>query len=510
MSEALRPRARGALPHLQLPAATQPIVATAALCLVLMSAARILGGFGHHLTLDEGWTGAIIDQPDLAHLVHEIYLDVNAPLYYVLAYAWSHLFGLSDAALRAPSAILGIATPLLICRVRVPGLSSSERLTWAVVMASWFPGIWFAHDARSYALLLFLSVGQTLTYATLMTKPTLRRATWWSLWSALAILAHYDAGFLALCEGLLYLAVHRRAAVRTWPAAVAFVPTAGWIAYHLPSIIQYTRPDVAWHLPLTFSDLPGVFDFFFAPHAVLLGLAAMGILALLANGRLAPPRPDGDADPTGRPIWAYIVGTAAAGAAIVVAIGFVSPSVSFRYLTPSAPGMLLGLVVAMRPFARRFAPLYPAMMVLCAGCGAMVTYAAVSQMLEYSFEQAADDLAAAPIDRLVFTLDSSTSTVLPRSTLAAVGGFFFARAGRSITVDPVVLRPGEDASAALLQAAGTDPRSAILWLYNLGQNGVVAKTSPPAITERAPAWRCHNYGGGAVGVLACLRRGKPG
>ena len=82
------------------------------------------------LWLDESWTGGIVGQPNWRDTVHQIYADVNAPLYYVLMRLWSGLAGLSDAALRAPSLLCALAVPLVAALVPAPGLGRAQRLGW--------------------------------------------------------------------------------------------------------------------------------------------------------------------------------------------------------------------------------------------------------------------------------------------------------------------------------------------------------------------------------------------
>jgi hypothetical protein len=134
-----------------------------------------------------------------------------------------------------------------------------------------------------------------------------------------------------------------------------------------------------------------------------------------------------------------------------------------------------------------------------------MTWKIASQTRGYSFEAASADLAAAGTQRLVFAWDHPASAILDRSQLAALGGFFFKREGQPVIVDPIVLRPGEDASAAFLSAAAEAPHSAILWLYDRGVHDTAAITSPPVIAQADPSWHCRNYGGSSIGVVACSR-----
>src|SRR4029450_1328663 len=88
-------------------------------------------------------------------------------------------------------------------------------------------------DARVYPLLLLLATLQTIAFARLLHAPG-RRAAWaWAALAAVAILAHYHAIVLAGVQGAMLLALRRRHVPATWPAALAFVPAAAWILYHL-------------------------------------------------------------------------------------------------------------------------------------------------------------------------------------------------------------------------------------------------------------------------------------
>ncbi|MHB8286943.1 MAG: hypothetical protein ACYDD1_20015, partial [Caulobacteraceae bacterium] len=60
---------------------------------------------GEPLWLDEAWTIAIAGQGRWADFFHQVYWDVNAPLYYLIIHLWQGVFGLSDLSLRIPSLI---------------------------------------------------------------------------------------------------------------------------------------------------------------------------------------------------------------------------------------------------------------------------------------------------------------------------------------------------------------------------------------------------------------------
>jgi hypothetical protein len=102
--------------------------------------------------------------------------------------------------------------------------------------------------------------------------------------------------------------------------------------------------------------------------------------------------------------------------------------------------------------------------------------------------------------RLVFLWDGPMRP--EPSQMAALGGFFFARAGLKTPVDPVSLAKGEDPNAVLL-ARASPPGSAILWISDRGVRGTAANRYRPAIGKLDPAWQCRNFGNWQYRIIGC-------
>jgi hypothetical protein len=463
---------------------------------------------GEPLWLDEAWTVGIAGPAPWIDFFHQVYWDVNAPLYYLLMYLWQGVFGQSDLAMRAPSLIFAVLTPLVLAFSRVEGLGRTERLTWASVTALWFPALCYAQEARSYAMLLFIGTLQTLAFIRLLQRPTTGRATAWASFAALAILTHYDAIFLGAVQGLIYLAAHRLRAVRTWPAALAFVPAFGWLLYHLPRIVQFARPGIAWYSVLDIDGLTDILTHLVGERQcwVLLevGLLALG-LRLLPWGRAETGPREGSADDAVS-FWLAVLAAVLAAATLIV-IGFLRPSFALRYLTPDGPGLLLGIVLLIGWIAGRRAALVFCVLVIALGATVSLQLASGDRMAPraYNYERASQILERVHPKHLVFLWDHPVDPIEHPEQLAAAGDAFFRRDGVKLTVDPVILKPGEDPNRRLL-AGAAPPRSVILWVYDVAVHDTAAADFPPRITTLDPAWTCRHGGAGSFGILACWRK----
>ncbi len=485
-----------------------PVPFAALLCIAISIALRIGVGVNRPFWLDEAWTGATILQPDVQHLFHQVYLDWNAPLYPFLMYGWGKLLGYSDFALRFPSLLFGIATPLLIaCDRRGAGLEDGERLTWAAMLSIWFPAIWFSQEARCYSLLLLVCTGQALALGRLIARPDISKACQWAAWSSLAILIHYHAVFVTLTQGLVYLIVCRKQALKTWLAAIVFAPTFAWILFHLPRVLEFPRLGKVWYSTLQFQDTVAFFLF-------LCGTPALPLVFALSVAAGARSRGNARASfPNSRPssIEARaIVAASVAAFALVILIGLFRPFIVPRYLIPIAPGITLGVVLLWKFCNPPWAHSLRTLVVACF-CASIVTTVKVAlnpiSPSIFSYETAANDLAARGITNLVFAWDNPTSPAIDRSTFEALGRFFFDRLDRQVAVTPVNLQAsGTDASAALLERVHST-NTAILWLFDLNVHDTVARTMPPRIESLDPSWICHNYAPDNFGVIACYQRG---
>ncbi len=472
--------------------------AACAALLALGVGLKLVSGAGGPLWLDEGWTLGIVGRPSWAAFVEQLRLDVNPPLYFLLMRGWTAVAGLSNASLRAPSVVFAALAPFVVLGVRTP-LARSDRWVAAAMLGLSPLAIYFAQEARAYALLLLLEAGAAVAFLRLLDRPTTARATLWCALTAAACLTHQHAVTVGGMQGLAYLAVHRARAVRTWPAALALLPWLAWSVPHAPRVLAFARPEFSWYLPLRLADLPALAN-------LLTGGVALLWLALLAGGRLAQGSLAArgvEGRPPSRA--ALVLGAAAlAAVAVVVGMGLLRPSFTPRYLTPAAPGLVIGMVAALRAAAPRGAPAFQLALAALLGVGATGAALAADsgERRAYSIEAVSTDLQRAGVRRLTWLLDNPTDGVLAPAERAALADAFFVRSGAAVEVTGLPYGP-VDPNPRLM--AATPPGGGLLWLWDVRVPRTAALRFPPRLEALDPGLSCRRYAGGALGVVACVR-----
>src|SRR3954452_15402598 len=176
---------------------------------------------------DEAVTVGRVLHPGLGGTLREIPSSEAAPpLYYVLAWLWTKVFGVSEAGIRSLSAVFGTATVPVAYAIGARLVSRRAGLLAALAVAVSPLLVWYSQEARAYALLVLTSALTIWFFAAALQEPERRRwLWWWAAASSLALLSHYFAAFVVAPEAawLLWRSRPRRpvlAAVAV-PALVA-------------------------------------------------------------------------------------------------------------------------------------------------------------------------------------------------------------------------------------------------------------------------------------------------
>jgi len=468
------------------------------LCFVIAIIA--ITGIGLHLIqpatpfwLDETWTAVTSGQKTLTDVIAFIYNDACAPLHYLLLHYWSLIFGTSDEAWRMPSVIASTLAPLIAFTLDKRA-DRKLALIWCALAAIWVPGITYSNEARCYGLLFLLSMAGTAAYANLLLEPSLKRATIWTSLGTLMVLTHYHAGFLIFCQGLGYLFVHREKALRTWPAALIFIPALAWMLYHAPRLAQLVAPGVAWYPPLTFFDFIRTIGF--------IGLD-IALLATPFTWTRQPWRTADSSSPIQRAFQTIFVASLL-GAAIVFGLGLLRPSFTPRYAFPFAPGILFGVALVLYKVHWLRVCAFMAVLIVLTSFSLLIGRLGIAKF--YNWEVASQFLMENHAQRLLFLWDHPVSKETGEARLKELGGFFFERARQPLAVEPVYLTPGDDPNKILLRQAGNDGGTALLWIYDRNLAGTIGRDYDNQITQLDAGWACKDYGARTVSIIACSRK----
>jgi hypothetical protein len=204
----------------------------------------------------------------------------NTPLYLIIAWPWAKVFGTGEVGLRSLSAILGVGlVPLIYLAGRE--LVSGRAGVIAAALAAVNPFmIDYSREAREYMLLVVLCTASLLFFARVWRRGSTRDLVWWAIFSALALLTQYFAGFLIAAEGLLlvYRLRSRASLVALGAQAVVLAP---FIPHVIPRLSDKAEFITSQGLGTRIQQVPVTFavNTLFKSSAVSYGLLAAAALA---------------------------------------------------------------------------------------------------------------------------------------------------------------------------------------------------------------------------------------
>ena len=154
---------------------------------------------------DEALTAYEAQLPLGAMINTVVHVETTPPLYFVLIWAWAHVFGNGEVALRSVSMLAGVAlVPISYLAAR--DLVSPRAGVFAAAFVTFNPFlIWYSQEARAYMLLAALCGASFLWFVRSRRDPSARNLVWWAVWSSLALMTHFFAGFLVAPEALWLL-----------------------------------------------------------------------------------------------------------------------------------------------------------------------------------------------------------------------------------------------------------------------------------------------------------------
>jgi len=205
--------------------------AVAWLPLALIALAAVAARFAalgrEGLWCDEGYTAWIVNRPIPEMLGALRRLDDAPPLFYLLTQGTTALVGRSEFALRLLPALAGVAAITWL-------LQRARRLgEWASVWAAAFLavaayGIFHARQARSYGLVLWLTLIAVLGARDLLLRPTRRAGLAVAVGGSLLVLTH-NLGILVCLTSVLLWPLRQRPGISL----------RSWLLWHAPPLLLW-------------------------------------------------------------------------------------------------------------------------------------------------------------------------------------------------------------------------------------------------------------------------------
>lgn len=170
------------------------------LALVLLAAVLRLSTLGlQSFWYDEAFTPVHVLRAGLGATLHNmVHTENSPPLWYVLEWAVSRVFGNGVVALRMLSALAGIATVPIAWAVGAELAGRRAAILTGALVATCPLLVWYSQEARAYGLFVLTASLALLCFVRALHKPSRGRLAAFALSASLALLSHYFAVFLLM------------------------------------------------------------------------------------------------------------------------------------------------------------------------------------------------------------------------------------------------------------------------------------------------------------------------
>jgi mannosyltransferase len=196
--------------------------------------------------------------------------DIHPPAYYWLLAVWGRLAGHSELGLRALSALASVLTVAVTFALGKRLFNPAVGILSAGLVTLNTFSIYYAQEARMYALLALIAVGAFYLFVLFMARPTRSRMIGLAVVNALGLYTHYAFPFVMLAQGVAFVVgvFNRRVPLKQIIPYTAL--NVGTIVLFLPLLPTAWRQITTW--PSTGEAIPTQ-----EAIATILGYFAFGI-----------------------------------------------------------------------------------------------------------------------------------------------------------------------------------------------------------------------------------------
>lgn len=191
------------------------------------------------LWLDEAINTLAVKNNNLFDLITKYSLyDFHPPLYHVILYFWTKIFGYPEIAVRIPSLIFSLLSVLVVYKIGSEFFSKKIGLTASLLLALSPLGIYYSQEARMYSLTMFLGTVSFYYFLSLLNKKfNLLRLVLFSLFLILGFYSDYLFWIYGLF--LIFYLYKKSSVEKIWIALAAsliFLFLSPWLKYFLSQL----------------------------------------------------------------------------------------------------------------------------------------------------------------------------------------------------------------------------------------------------------------------------------
>ena len=227
-----------------------------ALTLFALNLALVLPRVGaQSIWFDEAVTLSNAQQPfDVARYMAA---DATPPLYPLLVHLWMRVFGVTIENARALSVLASAASVVLLFELGRRFFNARAGLFAALLLSCSRCQLFFAVEARPYAVVMLLCIASFYVLLALLEQPTRTRVVLLGLLDAALLYTHYVTVFALLAQGVAALLVLRRSRA-TFLAFVASQAIAGVLVLPLALYVAtlWPLPMAGWLAKPTWRSFP--------------------------------------------------------------------------------------------------------------------------------------------------------------------------------------------------------------------------------------------------------------
>jgi mannosyltransferase len=141
-------------------------------------------------------------QQSLGNLLEIFQAENNPPLHFLILHYWIDFFGLSEISIRIPSLIFSSFTVLFIYKIGLRFFNLRIAVIASVIFTFSTYQVIFSHEARSYALMGFLTAASMFYYLAIIhsKKQNNRDVFWFLLVNTLLIYTHFFGFFVLFIQ----------------------------------------------------------------------------------------------------------------------------------------------------------------------------------------------------------------------------------------------------------------------------------------------------------------------